>query len=133
MVAPAPFRFELPEALLAKEPPEKRGLARDQVRLLAVERATGRIRHTRFDRLGELLRPGDCLVFNASRTLPASLQAMLSHGQAAGRMLHVRLARANEDGTWSALPLTSGDDPWTGDLGGARLEFRAPALAERAD
>jgi len=133
MVAPAPFRFELPEALLAKEPPEKRGLARDQVRLLAVERATGRLRHTRFDRLGELLRPGDCLVFNASRTLPASLQAVLSHSPAAGRMLHVRLARANEDGTWSALPLTAGDDPWTGDLGGARLEFRAPALAERAD
>ena len=133
MVAAAPFRFELPEALLAREPPEKRGLARDQVRLLAVERATGRLRHTRFDGLGELLRPGDCLVFNASRTLPASLQAMLSHGPAAGQMLHLRLARANEDGTWSALPLTTGDDPWAGDLRGARLEFRAAPTAMPED
>jgi S-adenosylmethionine:tRNA ribosyltransferase-isomerase len=91
------------------------------------------MRHTRFDHLGELLRAGDCLVFNASRTLPASLQAMLTHGPAAGRMLHLRLARANEDGTWSALPLTAGDDPWTGDLGGARLEFRALTPAEPVD
>lgn len=133
MVAATPFRFELPEALLAREPPEKRGLARDQVRLLTVERKTGRLRHTRFDRLGELLRPGDCLVFNASRTLPASLQAMLPDGPAAGRMMHLRLARANEDGTWSALPLTIEDEPWTGDLGGTRLEFRAPDMAERVD
>src|SRR3954468_20528832 len=101
MVAPSPFRFELPEALLAREPPEKRGLERDQVRLLAVDRRTGALRHTRFDRIGELLRPGDCLVFNASRTLPATLQARIAKGPCAGRIAQIRLARGNEDGTWS--------------------------------
>lgn len=122
MVAASPIRFELPDALLAREPPEKRGLARDQVRLLAAERATGALRHTRFDRIGDLLRPGDCLVFNASRTLPAALRASFSGGSGPG--LHIRLARRNDDGTWSALPLTEGDEPWPGEAPGARLEFR---------
>jgi S-adenosylmethionine:tRNA ribosyltransferase-isomerase len=129
MVAASPFRFELPDALLAREPPEKRGLERDQVRLLAVDRRTGGLRHTRFDGIGDLLRPGDCLVFNASRTLPASLQALITNGPYAGRIVQLRLARGNEDGTWSALPLTLGDEPWLGELGGARLEFR-PAGAK---
>jgi S-adenosylmethionine:tRNA ribosyltransferase-isomerase len=138
MVAPSPipaaspFRFELPDALLAREPPEKRGLVRDQVRLLAADRATGALRHTRFDRIGDLLRPGDCLVFNASRTLPAALKACFRNAPGAFdaettpaplRGLHLRLARRNEDGTWSALPLTETDEPWREDPPGARLEF----------
>src|SRR3954462_1805858 len=93
MVAAAPFRFELPDALLAREPPEKRGLERDQVRLLAADRRAGELRHTRFDRIGDLLRPGDCLVFNASRTLPAALQASIAYGPHAGGTLQLRLAR----------------------------------------
>lgn len=120
----APFRFELPDALLAREPPEKRGLPRDRVRLLAADRATGALKHTRFDRIGDSLRPGDCLVFNASRTLPAALRASFADGRGE---LRLRLARRNEDGTWSALPLTAGDEPWPGDLAGARLEFRPAA------
>lgn len=125
MVAPAPFRFELPDILLAGEPPEKRGLGRDQVRLLAADRGTGELQHTRFDRIGDLLRRGDCLVFNASRTLPAALKASARGGVSgeAGTEMRVRLARRNEDGTWAALPLTDSDEPWLGDLGGARLEF----------
>ncbi|MBW8889772.1 MAG: S-adenosylmethionine:tRNA ribosyltransferase-isomerase [Fibrobacteres bacterium] len=125
MVAAAPFRFELPDALLAREPPEKRGLERDQVRLLAADRQTGALKHTRFDRIGDLLRPGDCLVFNASRTLPAALRAVITAGPYAGRTVQLRLARGNEDGTWSALPLTPEDEPWLGEPGGARLEFRS--------
>lgn len=126
-----PLRFELPDALLAREPPEKRGLVRDQVRLLAADHATGALRHTRFDTIGDLLRPGDCLVFNASRTLPAALTAgFTGNGNAAGpaRGVHLRLARRNEDGTWSALPLTEGDEPWLEEPAGDRLEFR-PASA----
>jgi S-adenosylmethionine:tRNA ribosyltransferase-isomerase len=119
MVAPNPLRFELPEALLAREPPEKRGLARDKVRLLAADRATGALRHSRFDRIGDFLRPGDCLVLNASRTLPASLRATAS----SGADLIIRLARRNADGTWSALPLTLDEEPWPGGLTGLRLAF----------
>lgn len=121
MVAQTPFGFELPDALLAREPPEKRGLARDQVRLLAADRATGAVTHARFDGIGDFLRPGDCLVLNASRTLPASLRAAVRGGPE----LLIRLARRNEDDTWSALPLTPDEEPWLGDLGGARLDFAA--------
>ncbi len=69
----APFSFTLPPERMAKEPPERRGIARDGVRLMVIDRRTGGVEHTRFDRIGRFLRPGDLLVFNASRTLPASL------------------------------------------------------------
>lgn len=131
MVAAAPFRFELPDALLAREPPEKRGLGRDQVRLLAADRATGALKHTRFDRIGDQLRSGDCLVFNASRTLPASLRASAAGGSGSPE-LRIRLARRNEDGTWSALPLTDEDEPWRGDFPGTRLEFRPASVQGNA-
>ncbi len=90
-VPPAPFRFELPDGLAAHEPPEKRGLTRDGVRLLSVNRDGGTPTHTRFHLIADLLRPGDCLVFNASRTLPAVLPAYIEavkrldpHDQAVG-------------------------------------------------
>jgi S-adenosylmethionine:tRNA ribosyltransferase-isomerase len=65
--------FHLPDQLLASSPPEKRGIARDRVRLLVLERISGRIHHTVFTEIGKFLNPGDLLVFNNSRTLPAVL------------------------------------------------------------
>jgi S-adenosylmethionine:tRNA ribosyltransferase-isomerase len=67
--------FVLPEALEAREPPEARGLARDEVRLLVSYRADDRIVHTRFNELPALLSAGDLLVVNISETLPAALTA----------------------------------------------------------
>ncbi len=102
----APFTFALPPDLAAREPPERRGVPRDRVRLLVLDRRTGGARHTRFDRLGEHLRPGDLLVFNSSRTLPAVL-----HGRApCGAAVEVRLAEHNSDDSWQAL-LVSGPPP----------------------
>src|SRR5512133_2801735 len=66
-------RFRLPPELEAAAPPEARGLRRDHVRLLLVDRATGSVEHHRFHELPRLLEPGDLLVANDSRTLPASL------------------------------------------------------------
>jgi S-adenosylmethionine:tRNA ribosyltransferase-isomerase len=86
-------RFRLPPELEAAAPPEARGLRRDHVRLLLVDRATGSVAHHRFHELPLLLEPGDLLVANDSRTLPASL---LGH-TAAGAPLEVRLA-AREGG-----------------------------------
>src|SRR6266702_367710 len=83
------FTYTLPDELSAKEPPERRGLGRDKVRLLVIARDTGAIEHAKFERLGEFLRKGDLLVFNSSRTLPASLEACCSHGPC----LQVRLAQ----------------------------------------
>jgi S-adenosylmethionine:tRNA ribosyltransferase-isomerase len=87
-------RFRLPPELEAAAPPEARGLRRDHVRLLVVDRATGSVRHHRFHELPRLLEPGDLLVANDSRTLPASL---LGH-TAAGTPLEVRLAAREEGG-----------------------------------
>ncbi len=72
--------FVLPEELEAREPPEARGLARDQVRLLVSYRADDRIIHTRFDELPALLSANDLLVVNVSATLPAALTAIRPDG-----------------------------------------------------
>jgi S-adenosylmethionine:tRNA ribosyltransferase-isomerase len=65
--------FDRPAGLQATEPPEDRGLARDEVRLL-VSTPEGH-RHARFYDLATFLEPGDLLVVNRSATLPASLPA----------------------------------------------------------
>jgi S-adenosylmethionine:tRNA ribosyltransferase-isomerase len=72
--------FTLPPELSAKELPERRGLARDRVRLMVIERESSRVEHARFDALGEYLRAGDLLVFNTSRTLLASLEGCDAEG-----------------------------------------------------
>ena len=87
-------RFRLPPELEAAAPPEARGLRRDHVRLLLVDRATGSVEHHRFHELPRLLEPGDLLVVNDSRTLPASL---LGH-TAAGVPVEVRLAAREAGG-----------------------------------
>ncbi len=63
------FYFDLPPELIAQTPLERR----DASRLLTLDRATGETRHMRFYDLPSLLRPGDCLVLNDSRVLPARL------------------------------------------------------------
>jgi S-adenosylmethionine:tRNA ribosyltransferase-isomerase len=71
--------FELPARNEAHEPPEARGLARDEVRLLVAE--GDRIDHARFLDLPGFLGPGDLLVVNASATLPAALEATRPGGE----------------------------------------------------
>jgi S-adenosylmethionine:tRNA ribosyltransferase-isomerase len=68
-------KFDLPEALEAREPPEARGLPRDGVRLMVSRAGTGSVTHHRFTDLPSLLLPGDLLVVNSSRTLPAAVRA----------------------------------------------------------
>src|SRR3954469_6378374 len=119
MVRRSPFDFELPDALSAQEPPEKRGLPRVGIRLLSANRSTGALTHARFHQLADFLEPGDCLVFNASRTLPASLEARLE--STIGTRLQLRLARRLDSSAWSALVLGEDDEPWREDLQGAHL------------
>jgi len=117
----APFTFVLPEELSAKEPPERRGISRDQVRLLVIDRATGRIEHSRFDKINKYLRAGDLLVFNSSRTLPASLSGC---GAAHGPCMEARLAQRLPDGSWLALLLCEQGDPFgCGLRAGMQIEF----------
>src|SRR6266513_2326148 len=119
----APFAFTLPPELSAKEPPERRGIRRDQVRLLVIERATGKIEHTRFDKISNYLRAGDLLVFNSSRTLPASMRGC-DCSAAHGPCMEVRLAEHLPDDSWLALLLCEQGDPFgCGLRAGMQIDF----------
>ena len=63
------FDYHLPEELIAQKPAEKR----DASRLLVVHRDTGETEHRHFYDILEYLQPGDCLVLNNSKVLPARL------------------------------------------------------------
>jgi S-adenosylmethionine:tRNA ribosyltransferase-isomerase len=65
------FDFHLPEELIAQQPPEERGTSR----MLVVDRATGELHDSSFSAFPSLLRPGDLLVLNDSRVIPARLYA----------------------------------------------------------
>jgi S-adenosylmethionine:tRNA ribosyltransferase-isomerase len=95
----AAISFALPPERNASAPPERRGIRRDHVRLLVLDRVTGAACHSRFDRLGDFLRPGDLLVLNNSRTLPAVLPGTGPEGAA----VEVRLAHRLGPDRWRAL------------------------------
>lgn len=107
----APFIFTLPPELSAKEPPERRGIARDQVRLLVIDRGTGEVEHARFDKIDNYLRANDLLVFNSSRTLPASMHGC-DCSRKHGPCMEVRLAERLPDDSWLALLLCEKGDPF---------------------
>jgi S-adenosylmethionine:tRNA ribosyltransferase-isomerase len=100
-VEPAPsFSFYLPPALEAHEPPEARGLRRDQVRLLVSHYRDDRVVHARFDDLPDFLAAGDLLVANDSATLPAALTAHRPDGSSVTLHLSTRLP----GGLWVVEP-----------------------------
>ena len=72
--------FELLPGREAAEPPETRGLQRDEVRLMVVRRSSDAIVHTHFWALPNYLDPGDLIVINNSATLPAAVPATRSDG-----------------------------------------------------
>ena len=89
------FYFDLPEELIAQTPLEKR----DSSRLMCLDRVTGEVSHRAFTDLEELLRPGDCLVMNDSRVLPARLLGARESGGA----VEVLLLRDLGEGRWECL------------------------------
>ncbi|HVB61388.1 MAG TPA: S-adenosylmethionine:tRNA ribosyltransferase-isomerase [Ktedonobacteraceae bacterium] len=74
------YDFVLPADLEAEEPPEARGLARDEVRLMVSYQTDDRIVHAQFRDLADFLVPGDLLVINTSGTLNAALNATRKDG-----------------------------------------------------
>jgi S-adenosylmethionine:tRNA ribosyltransferase-isomerase len=92
----ASTRFALDEALSATEPPESRGVARDDVRLL-VAAATG-MRHTLFRSFAEHLTPGDLVVVNTSATLAAAVDGTRSG--TVDRAVTAHFSTRLDDGTW---------------------------------
>jgi S-adenosylmethionine:tRNA ribosyltransferase-isomerase len=100
MIERGPLEFELPAELEAHEPPEARGIARDQVRLLVSHIGDDRIEHLRFTDLPDVLCPGDLLVANDSATVPAALSAWRSDGTHINLHISTRLPA----GLWVVEP-----------------------------
>ena len=96
--------FDRPAELFASSPPELRGKARDDVRLM-VSSLKGTTHHA-FTDLPDLLTPGDLLVVNESATLPASLPAR-------GRLGNIRLNLSTKfsENLWAAEPRWSSEQP----------------------
>ncbi|HEY7567565.1 MAG TPA: S-adenosylmethionine:tRNA ribosyltransferase-isomerase [Gemmatimonadaceae bacterium] len=84
-------KVELPSHLEAAEPPEARGLRRDDVRLLVSRIDVDTIAHSRFSELPKWLTPGDLLVVNTSGTLSAALLARARNGDTFEVHLSTRL------------------------------------------
>ncbi len=100
----------------ATEPPERRGLSRDGVRLMAVR--PGSLTSARFADLPDLLEPGDLVVVNTSATLPARLTAR----RADGGSTPVHVSTTLDDGSWVVEVRRPADDgPETGLEPGAAL------------
>ena len=90
------FYYDLPEELIAQTPIQQR----DTSRLMKVDRATGAVEHHHFYELPDFLRPGDCLILNDSRVLPARLLGQRLPG---GGACEVLLLIDRGDKTWECL------------------------------
>ncbi|KZZ86072.1 tRNA preQ1(34) S-adenosylmethionine ribosyltransferase-isomerase QueA [Bacillus sp. SJS] len=90
------FDFDLPEELIAQVPLEKR----DASRLMHLNKETGEISHGQFPDITRHLQPGDCLVLNDTRVLPARLFGMKED---TGAKIEVLLLKQSEGDTWETL------------------------------
>ena len=90
------FYYDLPKELIAQTPAAQR----DQSRLLVYHMNDGRIVDTRFHEIGAYLQPGDCLILNNSRVLPARLVGQRLPG---GGICEVLLLNDKGDKVWECL------------------------------
>ena len=95
------FDYHLPEHLIAQHPAARR----DDSRLLVVRRASGDIEHRVFRELPELLSPGDLLVLNDTRVLPARV---VGTREATGGKWEGLYLKQTSDGLWEMLAQTRG-------------------------
>ena len=116
------FNFELPATLEAGEPPEARGLARDEVRLMVSRTPGDEISHMRFRDLPDVLQPGDVVVVNTSGTLNAALRATDPRGKA----LELHLSTQLPGSIWTVEvrePSESGTVPYGDVRAGEQLSL----------
>lgn len=90
------FYYDLPEELIAQTPVEPR----DSSRLMLLNRETGEIEHRHFYDIADYLNPGDCLVLNDSRVLPARLFGIKD---GTGAKVEFLLLNHRGDGIWEVL------------------------------
>ncbi|MCI9313588.1 MAG: tRNA preQ1(34) S-adenosylmethionine ribosyltransferase-isomerase QueA [Lachnospiraceae bacterium] len=90
------FYFDLPQELIAQDPLEDRSGSR----LLVLDKESGRVEHHIFRDIIDYLRPGDCLVLNNTRVLPARLMGVKEDTSAA---IEVLLLKRRENDVWETL------------------------------
>lgn len=90
------FYYDLPEELIAQKPLAQR----DMSRLMVLKRETGEIKHRVFQEIVEYFQPGDCLVLNDTRVIPARLFGLRK--DTGGKMEFVLLKRLDRD-RWEVL------------------------------
>jgi S-adenosylmethionine:tRNA ribosyltransferase-isomerase len=123
------FDYDLPEDLIAQQPPAERGASR----MLVMDRATGAFRDDSFANFGKHLRPGDLLVLNDSRVIPARLYAhrtLVHDREKPTGLIEVMLTESAGNDRWRALVR-----PGRKVAIGERLVFPAPdgAIALEAE
>lgn len=90
------FYFDLPEELIAQDPLEDRSASR----LLVLDKETGKVSHHIFKEIVEYLMPGDCLVLNNTKVIPARL---LGEREGTGAHIEVLLLKRREADVWETL------------------------------
>ena len=90
------FNYYLPEELIAQTPIEKR----DESRLMVLDKNTGEIEHKIFRDIIDYLNPGDCLVINDTKVIPARLMGIKED---TGAAIEVLLLKRNADDVWECL------------------------------
>ena len=90
------FNFDLPQELIAQDPLEDRSSSR----LLVLDKKTGKTQHRIFKDIVEYLRPGDCLVINDTKVIPARLFGVKKD---TGAKIEVLLLKRRENDIWETL------------------------------
>ena len=92
----ADFYYELPEELIAQDPLSDRAASR----LLVIDKITEKRTHTDFHHIGDYLNPGDCLVINNTKVIPARL---IGERENTGGKVELLLLKRKENNIWETL------------------------------
>ena len=90
------FYYELPQELIAQDPLEDRSASR----LLHLDKTTGQWKHDTFRNIVDYLHPGDCLVINDTKVIPARLYG---HKADTGALIEILLLKRRENDIWETL------------------------------
>ena len=113
------FYFDLPQELIAQDPLEDRASSR----LLVLDRSTGEVEHRKFRDILEYLNPGDCLVINDTKVIPARL---IGSKEGTDAKIEVLLLKRKENDIWETLvkpgkgKAGNGDPVWRRHIEGDR-------------